>query len=98
MKVCVLSKNLKLFNLCRDVIRALTREPQGEPYEVVLVDPDQAGDTSQKTDARRVEADLLIWDLDDVTWTNNLPAASAMAEPNETYDQVFVIGRRQAGE
>jgi signal transduction histidine kinase len=101
MKVCVLSKNLKLFNLCRDVIRALTREPKGEPYEVVLLDPDHASDVeAQKTQTGRVGADLLIWDLDDVKWSNNLacPSASDTAEPTETQDQVFVVSRRQAAE
>ena len=99
MKVCVLSKNLKLFNLCRDVIRALTREPNAEPYEVVRLDPDQPGDVeAQTTQSGRVGADLLIWDLDDVKWTNHLPRPPAAADPNETYDQVFVVGRRQAGE
>ncbi len=100
MKVCVLSKNLKLFNLCRDVIQALTREPKGEPYEVVLLDPDQASDVEAQTQTGRVEGDLLIWDLDDVKWPDNLPRlpANATAEPNETQDQVFVVSRRQAGE
>jgi signal transduction histidine kinase len=85
MKVCVLSKNLKLFNLCLEVIRALTEEPQAGPYEVIRLDPD--------VDAKSIKADLLIWDLDGVKG-----ASADGASFSGPHDQVFVIGRRQAAE
>jgi len=93
MKVCVSSKNVKLFNLCRDVVGALTQEPESAPYEVVLLDPERTGHAnSQYVESH--QADLLIWDVDDVKPAHQFSGTA----PDSTPDQVFVIGRRQAGE
>jgi signal transduction histidine kinase len=82
MKLCVFSRNLKLFDLCSDVVRGLSLLQ----CEVVRVDPDQQHDEP---------SDLLIWDLDDVDWAHRDSGSISQRPPQA---QVFVIGRKQVGE
>jgi signal transduction histidine kinase len=91
MKICVLSKGIQLFNTCRIAVRELHQEspgeePRSDEFEVILSDPDQS---------RPPDADLLIWDFDDV---NRTLRNFAIPAPSDGQDQLFVIGRRRAGE
>jgi len=94
MKICVLSKGLQLFNSCRKAVQELAEAPLGESkansreaeFDVVLWNPDEAPP---------LDADLLVWDVDDIkreNCSNAFPAASP------AQDQIFVIGRRRAEE
>jgi signal transduction histidine kinase len=86
MKICVLSKGIQLFNSCREAVRELNQQPHGDDYDVVLSDPDGP---------HPADANLLIWDFDDVDQTRRQYAIPA---PSDGQDQLFVIGRRNTGE
>jgi signal transduction histidine kinase len=94
MKICVLSKGLQLFNSCRRAVQELAPAPLGElkansreaEIDVVLSNPNEVPP---------FDADLLVWDVDDIKREN---CSNGIFAASPTQDQVFVIGRRRAEE
>jgi signal transduction histidine kinase len=87
MKLCVYSKDPKLFELCREVVCGLSPDQ----YDVVVASPARHP---------RVTADLLVWDLDDLDWSElDWSEGDSRVPPGrEAQDQLFLIGRGQVRE
>jgi signal transduction histidine kinase len=77
-RVCVLSKDLRLYQTCHEVTVSLGLTN----CDVVIADPDPTFP---------VEGDLLVWDLDDIRWSQSewhmLPNRGAQ-------EQLFVVRRK----
>jgi signal transduction histidine kinase len=82
VKVCVFSNDLKLLDLCLEVVFALSLDH----CEVVRADPDLK---------QPVAADLFVWDLNHNTWPHgNLH----VPHNRDAQDQIFVVDRQHVDE
>jgi signal transduction histidine kinase len=83
LKICVFSSDLKLLDLCLEVVNGLSLED----CEVVRADPESAP---------TVTADLLIWDLEHKA--RPLDQLRGLRRGDAPRDQLFIVDRRHVDE